>query len=352
MIRKHYIYKHTSPSGKVYIGQTVNIKKRWGTNGEHYKTKKKNGDFIQHSFARAILKYGWENFTHEIILECHTKAEADYAERYLIKWYKLHNISYNITEGGEGTMGVHQTLSSERKAAIRERMRTNHPMKGKHHTPEALAKIIAANRNRTYTEEQKKAMADRARITLKGKSSTTEVREKLSKYKKEHPETWIGGWNKVEIHQYDLKGNYIASYPSATDAANALNKNINGDISRCAKGFVASAGGFLWREKKVDFIDMSKYKVVVTPTGSRIYDISEEGKRKRRNGHGRKVNQYSLDGRYIQTFNSVTDAKEALNYKGGGISKCCLHQPRYASAAGHLWEYDTIDNRRDKNGDA
>ena len=79
---RHCVYTHTSPSGKVYVGQTVNIKKRWGYNGEHYKTKKKDGTFVQHTFARAIIKYGWENFIHEIILENISKEEADYAEKY------------------------------------------------------------------------------------------------------------------------------------------------------------------------------------------------------------------------------------------------------------------------------
>ena len=95
MSNRYSIYTHTSPSGKVYVGQSVNIKKRWGYNGEHYKTKKKDGTFVQRTFARAIIKYGWENFIHEIILENISKEEADYAEKYLIKWYKLHNQSYN-----------------------------------------------------------------------------------------------------------------------------------------------------------------------------------------------------------------------------------------------------------------
>jgi len=52
-----YIYKHTSPTGKCYIGQTVDIKNRWKPSA--YRQCKK--------FHNAIKKYGWENFTHEII---------------------------------------------------------------------------------------------------------------------------------------------------------------------------------------------------------------------------------------------------------------------------------------------
>lgn len=290
MSGRHFIYTHTSPSGKVYVGQTVNLKKRWGYNGEHYTTKKKDGSFIQASFARAIEKYGWKNFKHNIILENVSKSEADYAEKYLIKWYKIHGLSYNITDGGEGCCGVHRVFSEEERRKISERVSKNPPMKGKHHTPEALAKIIAANRNRVYTQEQRAAMAERARKNLAGCSSTPEVRKRLSEYRKSHPETWIGGWNKQAVHQYDLKGNYIASYPSAMDAAAAIGRNINGDIGKCANGGAASAGGYLWRRKKVKYIDMSNYKVVETPKGARVICISKADRLRRSAAHGKRVN--------------------------------------------------------------
>lgn len=99
-LEKFYtIYRHTSPSGKVYIGQTCQkVWVRWLHNGNGYQDCP--------ILWKAIQKYGWENFTHEILLEGISKSEADYAEKYLIKWYKLHNISYNVTDGGEGGCGL------------------------------------------------------------------------------------------------------------------------------------------------------------------------------------------------------------------------------------------------------
>lgn len=97
--KTYCIYKHTSPSNKVYIGQTCSkIWVRWLKNGNGYKN--------QSYFFKAIKKYGWNNFTHEILLEKISKQEADYAEKYLIRWYKMHNMSYNCTDGGEGTCGA------------------------------------------------------------------------------------------------------------------------------------------------------------------------------------------------------------------------------------------------------
>lgn len=97
--RVYSVYRHTSPSGKVYIGQTKQkVWVRWLHNGNGYKDNP--------IFWCAIKKYGWENISHEVLLENLTKTEADYAEKYLIKWYKLHKISYNVTDGGEGGYGL------------------------------------------------------------------------------------------------------------------------------------------------------------------------------------------------------------------------------------------------------
>lgn len=345
MNRIHFVYTHVSPSGKVYVGQTVNIKKRWGYNGEHYTTKKKDGSFIQASFARAIEKYGWKNFKHNIVLENVSKSEADYAEKYLIRWYKIHGLSYNITDGGEGCCGIHRVFSEEERRKISERVSKNPPMKGKKHTPEAMAKIIAANRNRQYTPEQRAAMAERARLYNTGKTHSEESKKKMSDYRKAHPETWIGGWNKKEVHQYDLEGKYMHSFPSAEEAANALGKSIGGDIGACVTGKKLSAGGFFWRDYKVESIDVSKYKVIKTSSGSRVYSIMEDGSCKMCGVKGKAVNQYSLEGNYIATYCSASDANRKTGVYRTTISHCCNHDSRSKTAGGYLWEYDTIDNR-------
>jgi len=57
-----YIYKITSPSSKVYIGQTINISNRKC----HYK---KLHCHKQKSIYNSINKYGWENHLFEIIEE-------------------------------------------------------------------------------------------------------------------------------------------------------------------------------------------------------------------------------------------------------------------------------------------
>lgn len=89
------LYRHTSPSGKVYIGITHQTPEARWQNGLGYR---KNAHFF-----RAIVKYGWRNFNHEILAEGLTRAVACEMERALIAQHKSNDkrFGYNITDGGE-----------------------------------------------------------------------------------------------------------------------------------------------------------------------------------------------------------------------------------------------------------
>lgn len=104
------VYKHTSPSGKVYIGITCRkTTKRWGK-GTGYKT--------QVLFYRAILKYGWSNFKHEILAQGIPEIKAKELEISHIKYYKDLGISYNITNGGDGVAGFKFSKESRLKMSV------------------------------------------------------------------------------------------------------------------------------------------------------------------------------------------------------------------------------------------
>lgn len=106
-MKKWIVYRHTSPSGKVYVGITSQkAQTRW---------QYCNGYKVCSIFHKAIKKYGWSNFTHEILLDGISKEHAIYTEKYLISWYKLHNISYNITDGGEGSLGRKHSEDTKQK---------------------------------------------------------------------------------------------------------------------------------------------------------------------------------------------------------------------------------------------
>lgn len=68
------------------------------------------------------------------------------------------------------------------------------------------------------------------------------------------------------------------------------------------------------------------------------------------NGWGKKVCQYDLNGFYIKTFDSMTQAEETLGFSKGSITNCCYH--RRKSLGGYMWCFEGetppkayIDNR-------
>ena len=113
------VYKHTSPSGKVYIGIAKNIKHRWRNNGSGYKGSTR--------IWYAIQKYGWDNFHHQIVAKNLTRSEACDMEITLIKKYNSTDpdFGYNLTAGGQ-----HGTLSQESIAKLSESLK-GHPVSDK-----------------------------------------------------------------------------------------------------------------------------------------------------------------------------------------------------------------------------
>lgn len=104
------LYKHTCPNGKCYIGITSykNPNQRW-RNGTAYISKDHNT-----KWSSAIIKYGWENITHEILYDNLSKDEACQLEKDYIQLYKDKGLSYNMTEGGDGINGYKFTVEQRK----------------------------------------------------------------------------------------------------------------------------------------------------------------------------------------------------------------------------------------------
>jgi group I intron endonuclease len=87
------LYCHTNKiNNKKYIGITKQTTaQRWGK-GTGYKGCPK--------FEKAIKKYGWNNFEHEVLLSGLTQEEACKLEKEYIKKYNTIEDGYNILTGG------------------------------------------------------------------------------------------------------------------------------------------------------------------------------------------------------------------------------------------------------------
>lgn len=102
--KKFCVYEHVFPNGKKYIGITCkNPKARWESGTGYSKEH-------QSAMYYAIQKYGWENIEHNILFTDLTEEEAKNKEKELIQKYHtfIHDatpMGYNMTLGGEGTLG-------------------------------------------------------------------------------------------------------------------------------------------------------------------------------------------------------------------------------------------------------
>lgn len=92
------IYKITNTiNGKCYIGQSVNIEKRWIVHKRVYNNP--NAHEYDYHIYRAFRKYGIEQFKFEVIEEC-SIADLNQREIYWINYYNSYKDGYNQTSGG------------------------------------------------------------------------------------------------------------------------------------------------------------------------------------------------------------------------------------------------------------
>lgn len=95
------IYKFENlVNGKKYIGQSVNIERRYKDHIVRAKNNFINNTEYDSSLHKAMRKYGINNFSFEILEECE-KIELNEKERYWIAHYNSYHKGYNETSGGD-----------------------------------------------------------------------------------------------------------------------------------------------------------------------------------------------------------------------------------------------------------
>lgn len=168
------IYKITClVNGKGYVGQTrqkLEVRIRG-----HKNCKVKRG------IDAAIRKYGFENFTVEVLEICHVEL-LDEREIFFIRELgtKAPN-GYNLTDGGDG--------GSNPSEETRAKISTAH--KGKKLTPETRAKLSAAHKGKSRAPLSQETRA-KISASRKGIHHSEETRARLSTAhtgKKHTPET-------------------------------------------------------------------------------------------------------------------------------------------------------------------
>lgn len=116
------------------------------------------------------------------------------------------------------------------------------------------------------------------------------------------------------VCQYTKDGEYVRKFNGATEAAEFFGKKSGADITNCCRGNLKTAYGFIWR-----------YNGEPAPIPFK-------------NDAVRKINQFTFDGEYVATYNSIKDAIQAL---GKGVPTCIGNNlaGRTHSAYGFIWKY-------------
>lgn len=295
--RTFYIYCHTSPSGKRYIGQTRNDPTvRWG--------KGRGYDRCPY-FNRAIKKYGWDNIEHSILMVCGTKQMADLLETRLIARFDTTNPAkgYNAALGGTGPVGVKWTDEHKKQHSERVTGRGN-GMYGRHHTAESKA-LISKNRSGKKLSDEHYAIAVANLVNANSE-------------------------RRVAVDQYDMDGNFIKTHASMTDAARAINGSES-SINMCCNGLRSYAYGFKWARSGEELTERAKKT------------------RKPHYVEGMCVIQFDMQGNEIARFTSLSDAERNTGIQRDRIGDCC--HGGLDSYGGFKWEFVNKEQKgADKTG--
>lgn len=227
-------------SGKIYIGQSNNIKRRL----QEHKYKLKKGYHRNIHLQNAWNKYGSANFTFEILGKCSIE-EINEKETFYITKYKEKFEIYNFTDGGDGTRGYNHTEKTKEKISKLAKGRT------------------AWNKGIPWNKEVKQLIS-KAKTgktsTFKGKHHSEESRKKLSDAAKGHPPA-TGNKGKTQSKESNLK------------RSETLKGRVNGPLSEETKKKLSESlkGRSAWNKG-------------IPRTGEEKISISA-GKKGRPNGH-------------------------------------------------------------------
>lgn len=249
------IYRYVSPSGKSYIGQTTDELKRKRQHKQAAYNEKDKS--YNYKFHTAIRKYGFDSFKYEILytIFCNTLEE-------LINILNEKEIYYiglydSYRNGYNMTIGGNQ-LHGEL-----------HPSYGTH-----------------LSEEHKEKLKDSVR---------------------------------KQVSQYDLEGNYIATYKSAADGEKITGCDSSQIIAIC-RGNAYTSKGFQWRygdsKENIGKPNIPKSKGSLGKTG-------------KLNARSKQIYQYSLQGELINIWEGALCAEREAGYSSTHLSKAIKNEVPY-----------------------
>jgi len=293
------VYLHIFPDCTIYVGITSNeLKNRWGKNGYRYKGQK---------VYEIIQKYDWETEVKHILLADNLSMDdAGDIERLIIKEMRErapYFIRYNIADGGYDKFSPQET-----------KIVSQYDLEG--------------NLIKTY-----QSMTDAASVTVGSKNIGLISLACHEKTKTSGGFQWRFGEEEkissvryteigIPIDQFDLNGKYLKTFKSAYQAEKEL--NLKGHITECCNGERRMCGQYQWKyHENVPHCDPLPRKK-----------------------NARIIDQYTLEGEYIQTWIGLEDLQTYLNINSRPVHILDVCNNKRKTAYGYLWKFNPQDNAK------
>ena len=192
-------------NGKVYIGQSIDIEKRFKEHKYNIKTN------IKHPLYKAIRKYDVGNFEFIIIEHVIDDNELNKREQYYLDYFKSYNskYGYNICKESTTTRGYKHTDKTKQKFSEKH--------KGKKLSEEHIQAIVKFQTGRKHTEECKRKISE----GNKGKIISKEQRQKRSEMAKKQ---WSDPLNRENLSK--IKNDLYKNNPKIKKIISDSVKNL------------------------------------------------------------------------------------------------------------------------------
>ena len=332
-------------NNKKYIGQSIHVYKRMSQHKIALNSKSFN--HTNSHLQNAWNKYGEENFKFYILELCPIE-KLDEREEYWSEFYNVYNSDYGyaLKTAGQGIGSYFCSEETIQKLKNRKPAFLNHK-----HTEETKKRMSDNHYNCSGTNnpniheiiqydfdgnlikkfEYMQQAVDELRIDRTSISNCC-----TKKFKTAGGFIWryvddpLINFNKKEyffnkhfvgVLQYDNSGELIEKYDSITFASEIT--GINRDSIKNACSYRAkSAGGFIWRRIDDPLTDNEIEELHKHPLKFHVNKM--------------KINQYSKNDEYIQTWESISMASKQLNISQPHIYECIIGKRK--SAGGYKWK--------------
>ena len=311
-----------SNSKYFYVGQSIDIYRRWNKHRWELKNNKHKNQIMQNVYN---LYVETDPFEFAIIKEVSTELLNKFEKEFIIEYhYKFPDKRcMNISD-------PERCYTSN----INTRQKISLALTGRSLLEETKAKMSKSRKGQKHEWARKKIVqmdleGNLIKIWDSVKDAEKELKIRIHKKNKlcgkfqwQLYEDWVENpKGKVQhkhnitstIKQFDLQGNFIKEWNSIKEAADGTNTSKT-PLTQCLNGKGKTAGGFLWSYTY-------KVNTNIAPNRSKCR---------------KTVRQLTLDRTFIKEWSSIQEASENLNINLGSIKNCIKGTQK--QAGGYLWE--------------